>query len=1126
MSLFLDSVIGTLKRITKTRPVRRDLHPLWARALQHDQSTRLLVDPSSEESSGKEEDEWNEEALIEAGSNYGLLERILLWEYITVAVPDEHSPWLFPNTQADILHNIAESSKFKNYAIAVIVNRLQPTKSRVPVPKVDITEQDMYPEARQIETPERIRFAFPWLDDTYQPWTKPANSIVQEPARSLWYWSSGIFAYGPTAQFAIGQFFSIYRHQQVHDLKTELMQYARNTDPDITYASINIRPELGLGETLYYDSTNAGEELMLRSMITKYTVVLFLYVSIVVRAVVISFAFSAKYLLDNPDLLEVHGEVPIDILSDLYGHTPLVNYHIVIKEYVEKHISLTDNIKFILSDAASELEGVPVRTRQATESLSRHMAMHAYAVLKLWSSFKGNFDDVVFGTYQLRLVLERLGSTEHKAVSVETAPVGTSPKITPLHDSLVVHIRIDRIELRQNQNSPQFMLWTSHDLTNLIQDVSSTTEDTSTGMFIRRMSMSGAVVTPVFDAKKGTILTVRIRFKSGLKQIPTRLFEQAALCIALYVQQKDTDDAVPITRRRGVGFALLKEFLMTQQENKHISLRLWEGPTKADYTIDPNTYRTEQPMEYYKTCSIDVVVRNLPSSQEKRGGISSNVDVFASTKGTLIVGASAPRSLVPGKEYEIHINKFILKSLEEYAKAGDSAAYHSLMLLMWPGTPTFRILALESRAAPHTIGFYETLLRHQMWRDNVSDDEFMRIFNMAYSKDHPYRIFAHERLWWIMTMALSFVNICIYKLDVFEKRNVEIMENITIAMAGDCEDDSLALCHAVMRLKSLPMSEWEPLRLVQLVLRYMLPFQMVMTTSAASLASVGTAGPILHSTCILIPVWQVDFDKSKGAPLNVIAIEKPRILEGTGIYSGWLASIWHCFGSYTNIPGGVLESVERYKTLRAFLVGESPFDAPTVGDTGSNVSAYKQAETHPFFGNCVSICGPDIIQGGDKLLLFHSYKETAAHHYPHFSAVLSGNFEEYTLRPGPGRDTDVDKYSYVTLYFPPAPFFDGKPIPLDVQTETNLRNMPMKHIEIASAETRNRGAGDGDADILRFKACTVFMNAKASANPANVMKKKLDAFMKSQHARSVISVDWKVLQIMYGVVQYEIRVTY
>lgn len=1123
MSFFLGSVVNKLDAVTRTRSLRRDLHPIWVRAVLRHKLRRSLQTDRAEY---VETDEWTEETLIKAAAHYGLLERILLWEYITIAVPDEHTSFLFPKWDKTILHNIARTAAFQTYAVAAVLHNLDPDANPNPRLGLHNVTEGVYPDGKQIEASERVRYPFPWLDESYQPFEQTENDITKGHAKALWDLSSALFSFGPVARITILRFLTFYQYQRVRDLHAELVRHTKKPDDDLSFRRITINTDAGLGNALYYNTEIPGARDDLLALFTKYRVIVLLYMSIIVRTVILSFAYSPRATLDVSESMKDKDHVHAGLLSDLYSGSAPENFEVVDNEYIDEYMPLTDEQELVGADTAWNIrEALRSENKMTSDDRVEFTTTHAYSIMQHWSEFTGNFDDVMFGTYQLKLAAVRLGLSDKHVVPVETPRVGAPMQQAVLNTSLVVHIRINRIDLRPNQSKPQFMLWTSHGLTNPIQDVSMSTDDSAPGLFMKRMAQSGAVITPAFDPVQGTVVTVRIHMHPGARNVSPQIKDRAALCVALYVQQQDFDDAVAITRRRGLGFALLKEFEAIQGEDKHVSLRLWEGPIKADYTIDPETYRTDKPMQFFKSCAVDMLVENLPLLRGERvTSRKSTGVVFAGTSG-LDVGASAPRSLVPGKDYELHINKFVLKTLEEYARTGDSPAYHSLMLLLWPGTPTYRILALESRIAAHAIGFYETLLRHQLWRDNVADDEFVRIFDIAYAENHAYRMFAHERVWWIITMALSFVNICMYKLDVLEQRNVEIMENITIAMAGDCEDDSLALYHAVERLKILPLSDWEPLRLVQIVLKHMVPFQMVMTTAAASLSSVGTAGPMLHSTCILIPVWQVHPEVPVQVGPHVMAIEKARILEGTGIYAGWVASIWHCFGTHKNIPDVVLRTIEQYNTLRSFLVKDAPFDAPTVGETSAGSSPYHLAENHPFFGHCVSLCGRSI-EHGDKLLLFHTVEEKGGHRYPHFSLVLSGDTDKYTFRSGPGRDVDLAKYAYIKDYFPPAPFFDGKPLPLDVQTETALRQMPMKHVQLAHTGHQPHKGQDGDAELLRFKACTVFMNAKASANPAAVMKKRLDAFMKTRLGRDVASVDWKVVQYMYGVVQYEIRVTY
>lgn len=1133
MSFLLSSAVLNLSRLTKSRPPQPDLFPLWEKAVRV---------------KGDRNIEWTDQALDVASAFYSLIVRLLLWDYITFGTENEHVVWLFPKLRSDMLHEIAMSSKFKNYAVHILVDVISNGKiaSR---PHVELIREDIYPEARQIaEAPERIMYEFPWVDAAYNPWKKSINDITQKgsPAKEIWLHSIAFFSEQAVVRLGIYYLFLIFDIEEVKILYKEIMKYTmKPEDPEADIQSFTANVPYFMENTIFYNENNPGERDFVMRLIAKFTFVVLFHISNITRVMIIGFTYSAENMFAFSEAVATkeRDRLFLDVLGEFVTDTPADNYSAIVSAGKETGVFVNENLITMLDEDKQFVEKVSPGPSVIADVQERVESIrdHAKDLMHLWPRFEGRLDDVVFSTYQLRLLLTRVfekgftggvstqvagshtAAAFHERITQGHTGLDYGTQYISLPSTLVIKIHMTSIDLNQNQSSPQLMIWPSHGLSKLVQQIEIKEDESgnsSASDFVKRMKMSGAIVTEPITTHK--TITVHIQLERGHDRVRKDIYERAIIGFAMYVHQKDSEDAVPLIRRRGITFAPFKQLTSVQRKGKYLGLTLWEGPIDSDFTIDTETFRTQTPMKYISTGTLSVVVSNLPGTI-----ITEVTDTTVSER--VNIGAKKPLPLIKGEKYEKDLNRVVLQALKVYSRARDSPAYHSIMYLLWPGTPTFRFIGLEVFPTPHTLGFYETLLRHQLWRDNIADDEFVRIHQMAYSETHRYRVFAHERFWWVVTMAFTFVNITMYKLDILEGKSVEIMENATISMTSDCEDDSTSLYPFMKNLEKLPLSTWEPLRLVQLILRHMEPFQLVMTTSAASLASVGTAGPILHSTSILMPPWVVFSDRGSDVPSHVKTIEKPRILEGTGIFAGWLMSVSNCFAD-GKIPGSIFDSIEKYNAIRKSLIRDSPFDAPTVGDLGVRASPYKLAEEHPFFGYCVSICGTQL-GGGDKLLVFQSEESTGVtekeHNFPHFSKVMSNSTDQYKFVGGPGENIDVSEYTYLAQYFPPPPIFDGRDIPLSNEDKSKLRPLPLHQVEITPArEQQKPNETDPDLDLIRFRACTVFMNAKSSADPAGVMHRKLAMFMESPLIRGSKSVDWKVVQFMHGVVQYEIRITY
>jgi len=1129
MSFLLDGVVKNLLALTEQHKPYEGLMPLWEKA----------VDSGDEQ--GRE---WDDSEIEAARAYYTLLVRLLIWDYVAVAIEPEQVDELFPRPGPEILHDIALSRPFEQYAVHVISSVA--SGEDIEAYDIDLARERMYPESRQVQVPAKTMHAFPWIDADYNPLADPQNDLADRDsaAGKIWMHSAALFSHLEVARYALYHFFQIFELDDVKELYGTLLRYCSAPGRDgARVGSLPIKTTTvpGLCDKLYYDEADPLEPARAMRMFTKYSVVVLFHIFNVVRVTIVGFAYAPAAMLEASDRIAQRQDDMLyaDLLGDMLSTNPADTYDAVARAEAKA--------------GGFHYGGMPLPWHDdGTRTRPQNIEHRAKELLALWREFGGNFDSVVFGVSLLRaaanIVLRdgisaadgkirfEIGTYvaaafEHVAQGSTQGGIHKSAQYVAVRSPLNIKIRARKLNLNRNQSRPQLLVWLSHDLGRCAQDVVVLQDGSLAAEFAARMRTSGAVVTPPLDTGAPEV-TIQLKLRRGSDPIAKGVYDSAIVAFAMYVHQQDADDAVPLIRRRGIAFAPLSKVARAVAAGKHLSLTLWEGPLDSDFTIDTKTFLTDQQMKYFATGVVDTMVLGLPGAP----AMGMTGAGFGATAGRESVGSKKPFQLVASTQYEKDLNRAILQAMKVYSGAHDSPQYHVFMYLLWPGTPTFRHIGLEVDPPAHTIGFYEALLRHQLWRDNISEQEFARIHAVAYSADHKYRVFAHERFWWVVTMALTFVNACMYKLDKLQGRDVEIMENITIAMAGDCEDDSTPLYLAVQNLRRLPRSGWKPLRLVQAVLARMLPLQMVMTTAASSLGGAGGVGsaaaaPALHSTCILMPAWFVFPDRASGVPDAVRAIEKPRILEGTGVYAGWLMSIHSAFPG-GDAPDPIFDSVEKYTAIRRFFTRDSPFDAPTVGDLGVGVRPYKAAEEHPFFGHCVSVCGSDL-GGGDKLLLFHTDTPSPprSHNFPHFSAVLANRTDLYKFRGGPTADMDVSEYVYLARYFPPAPVFDGTDIPLPEDKAVKFRSFPLHSVHVGrgaqhAAQRDPRADADADMQLLQFRACTVFMNARAAADSAEIMREKIDAFVASSMAPKVKTVDWKVVQFMHGVVQYEIRVTY
>lgn len=1179
MSRFVDIATANMYGYTERYVARREEHRLWSMATDTLYGSRPpnhaphLKIPSA--------------AMVDrVDAYYQLLEVALLLKYVgehdkyrLSARRTQHALWRFGAADETIVDRIVTNPDFEVFAVDAIIAslRINPAVSGIRAAAYPIADRQNegagdYAAVAADHRPVAglLSPRAPWMVDGYATAVSQYTDADAAVVSDMWTTSAALFCDGFVARVHARLVVAVFNLPGLVRVRADLQSHAH---PPAVASPAFLRPPLfmGLPDKLYY--TTEYEKTTLTRLLTKYALGLHLGFIAANWTTVLTAASSRTDMLDAADDTSPNrGRFPDAELEEIMKHfdelttgsTPVALYQATISFALANGvISGSDVVDVLAHDSVySHLprERHHVRTA-ATTVLARHEFLHE----QLWWHNFGFLQAHLVGIACFKQVDPRSGAPRvirsactAAGFSHARTPDGTAGAIDTVEMPQRISINIDvrRLQLQSNQTAARFMVWLSHDLGSPQQTSSPEDEAAAapgaSGEFTRRMRQSSAATTRIVgQTGAAATATAIIDLAPGTERIPLGLYDKVAVGIAMYVVHRDDDDAAePMVKRHGVAFVLLRELLgaWVLQDGEGVKTHLWEGPVRSDFAIDPTTMRTSRPMEYLKTAAVVVSVPNCPGPADSMRPDAYRLRYPGASNA---LSAKVPRPVVPARQYEIEFNGYLMGLLKAYSGTGETA-YHSLMLLRLPGTPAARFTALARPPPRHSLAFFEALLRRQLWREALTDAEFIRIHTMAYSATHRYRVLAHERFWWIVTMAMTFVNVCIYKTDTVNKRPVEIMEDITITQRGDCDDDAEPLVRFFLRLAKLPLSSWQPMRVVQTVLLHMRAHELVMTTATKSLVGVGTGGgtsgsggteqcatavpgaadPVLHMTCLLTPAWRLpDVAPPPQLPSHILALEKPRIMEGTGVYGGWLRGLFHCMPDGSLPPLTVLDSIDRYRAARTELMQGTAFDAPAIAVSDAADTPYRAAEVHPFFGRCVSICGPDV-PTPDHMLYFYSQASTD-HHFPHFSVVMAGDAEAYQLRRGVDTGIDVAKHAVVAHYIEPSPFFTGEDLPLSHSLRARLSSMPPRSMALgnpprtaSNPAAAAAAAADPDAELLGFRACTVFMNTKAAVDPVGQLQDKIDAIARSRLDGRATAVDWSVSHLMEGAVSVELRVRF